>query len=270
MHEQLFLFPEIEPQIQKRQTTEEKYGNYAAFVDKFKGKKTTDDCYTPPAVMEVVNDYVRNLPNVGDRPFVRPFYPGGDYQAFDYPDNCVVVDNPPFSIYSKIVRWYLKNGIDFFLFAPSLTMCVRGVDVCYVVASAAVLYENGATVNTSFTTNLLHGVRFRLDKHLRDEIERAKVKPTKNLRQNNYDDHVVSPALLLKYARGCFDIAASEIAEVGDLDVLKDSGRPFFGTPWLVSDSVVERMRIERERIERERIPLSPRELEIINQLNQH
>lgn len=48
MGEQLFMFDEIERPTNKV-STEEKYGNYAAFVDKFKGKKTTDDCYTPPA-----------------------------------------------------------------------------------------------------------------------------------------------------------------------------------------------------------------------------
>lgn len=32
--------------------------DYDGFVEKFKPKKTTDDCYTPPEVMEVVNAYV--------------------------------------------------------------------------------------------------------------------------------------------------------------------------------------------------------------------
>ncbi len=32
--------------------------DYDGFVEKFKPKKTTDDCYTPPEVMEVVNSYV--------------------------------------------------------------------------------------------------------------------------------------------------------------------------------------------------------------------
>ena len=33
-------------------TREEKFNDYAGFVEKFKPKKTTDDCYTPPAVYE--------------------------------------------------------------------------------------------------------------------------------------------------------------------------------------------------------------------------
>ena len=31
---------------------------YQKFVDKFKPKKTTDDCYTPPNIYEAVKDYV--------------------------------------------------------------------------------------------------------------------------------------------------------------------------------------------------------------------
>lgn len=34
----------------------------------------------------------------------------------------MVIDNPPFSIISKIVRFYHKNEIPFFLFAPALTL----------------------------------------------------------------------------------------------------------------------------------------------------
>lgn len=52
---------------------------YEQFVDKFKQKKTTDDCYTPDAVMDVVNDYVEHRYNVSRETFIRPFWPGGDF-----------------------------------------------------------------------------------------------------------------------------------------------------------------------------------------------
>lgn len=49
---------------------------YEEFVNKFKPKKThkmtTDDCYTPPAVMDVVNDYVEHRYNVSRETFIRP------------------------------------------------------------------------------------------------------------------------------------------------------------------------------------------------------
>ena len=35
-------------------TREEKFNDYEGFVEKFKPKKTTDDCYTLPAVYEAV------------------------------------------------------------------------------------------------------------------------------------------------------------------------------------------------------------------------
>ena len=32
--------------------------SYEEYVEKFKPKKTTDDCYTPPEVYEVIKDWV--------------------------------------------------------------------------------------------------------------------------------------------------------------------------------------------------------------------
>lgn len=42
----------------------EKFEDYEAFVGKFKPKKTTDDCYTPPEVYEAVADWVANEYNL--------------------------------------------------------------------------------------------------------------------------------------------------------------------------------------------------------------
>ena len=39
-------------------STKEDFYDYEKFVEKFKPKKTTDDCYTPPAIYEVVAEYV--------------------------------------------------------------------------------------------------------------------------------------------------------------------------------------------------------------------
>ena len=94
--------------------------DYKAFVDKFKPKKTTDDCYTPEPVFRVVLDYVCDRYGIDPAAIVRPFWPGGDYQKEAYPAGCCVVDNPPFSILSRIVNWYMLHGVRFFLFAPAL------------------------------------------------------------------------------------------------------------------------------------------------------
>ena len=42
---------------------------------------------------------------------VRPFWRGGDYEAFEYLEGCVVVDNLPFSIHARIQDFYLGRGI---------------------------------------------------------------------------------------------------------------------------------------------------------------
>ena len=73
---------------------------YDVFTEKFKPKKTTDDCYTPPLVYDAIRDWACSEYGIDPACLVRTFYPGGDYERFDYPDGCVVLDNPPFSILS--------------------------------------------------------------------------------------------------------------------------------------------------------------------------
>ena len=85
-------------QIKIDVTTESDNPEYDAFVEKFKPKKTTDDCYTPENVYEAVRDWAVQEYGLEVREIVRPFWPGGDYERFAYPDGCVVIDNPPFSI----------------------------------------------------------------------------------------------------------------------------------------------------------------------------
>lgn len=94
---------------------------YEEFVEKFKPKLTTDDCATPELVYDAVLGWVAKEYGIDPKSVLRPFWPGLDYQQQEYPDGCVVVDNPPFSILSKICEWYLDRNIKFFLFAPSLT-----------------------------------------------------------------------------------------------------------------------------------------------------
>lgn len=93
---------------------EMKNETYEQFVEKFKPKKTTDDCYTPKKIYDAVVQFVKDEYGIGDRKIVRPFWPGGDYERFEYDDGCIVIDNPPFSILSKIIDFYMKKGIGFF------------------------------------------------------------------------------------------------------------------------------------------------------------
>ena len=56
-------------------------------------------------------DYVRGRWSIEEADVVRPFWPYGDFEAFEYPEGCVVVDNPSFSILARIQDFYLRLGI---------------------------------------------------------------------------------------------------------------------------------------------------------------
>ena len=128
---------------------------YNEFLDKFEQKHTTDDCYTPKNIYDCVADYVEKTYGLNRKDFVRPFYPGGDYQKYKYKPESVVVDNPPFSIMAEIVAWYCERGQRFFLFAPALAILhLTKRKAAAICVNASVTYENGAVVHTSFVTNL--------------------------------------------------------------------------------------------------------------------
>ena len=152
----------LREKISANENTEESE-EYKQFVDKFKPKKTTDDCYTPQNIYEAVVEWCEEEYNIDRNKIVRPFYPNGDYENFNYPKDCIVLDNPPFSILSKIVRFYNENKIQFFLFAPSLTVlnCNAGQGYTAICTGASVTYENGANVLTSFIANLNGDVAIR-------------------------------------------------------------------------------------------------------------
>ena len=81
-------------------STKDKEGDeeYNEFVEKFEQKLTTDDCYTPPAVYDAVQNFVKSITPLNGRKVIRPFFPGGDYEDLSqYPKGCIVIDNPPFS-----------------------------------------------------------------------------------------------------------------------------------------------------------------------------
>ncbi len=212
---------------------------YEEFTAKFKPKKTTDDCYTPPEVYDCVLDWAHREYGFDLAKVARPFYPGGDYEREEYPEGCTVVDNPPFSILSKIVKHYQERGVGFFLFAPTLTcMSVRGC--CKVVVGAAVTYANGASVNTSFVTNL-DAAQARSAPELRAEldavIERLRREKSKALPKYEYPDEVLTAPMLARYSKYGIDfrVGPQECALVRALDVQRGQGKAIFGSGYLIS-----------------------------------
>ena len=253
---------------------------YQEFLAKFEAKKTTDDCYTPPKVYDAVAEYVAKKYGLKKTSFVRPFVPGGDYENFDYPKGCAVVDNPPFSILAEILNFYKKNGIKFFLFAPALTLfsSSSSSSSSALCTGVGITYENGALVNTSFLTNLEpEEVRFRsapeLYRAVRDANEENLKAQRREIPKYSYPLEVVTAPMLTSYSRyGIeFTVNRDESYQVSALDSQKESKKAIFGKGYLISESKkAEREKAEREKAEREkaeRWELSERELEIIKGL---
>ena len=262
---------------------QDKFNDYEGFVEKFKPKKTTDDCYTPDNVYAAARDWAVRKYRLEGAEIVRPFWPGGDYEAFDYPAGCVVIDNPPFSIISKIVRFYHANRIDYFLFSPYLTnlgIGAGGAGVNHVIAPCTIQYENGANVDTSFVTNL--GDDFILSApDLMDAIEKANDANLKAVKKSLpkyvYPDCVVTSAAVgyLCKHHTPFALKRSECAFIRKLDAQGDNG--IFGCGFIISEraaaerAAAERAAAERSTAERSAATfwtLSPRELEIQRMLD--
>lgn len=250
---------------------------YADFVEKFKPKKTTDDCFTPPEVYAAVLDWATQEYGITpDTRIVRPFYPGGDYENTDYSGNCIVIDNPPFSILARIIDFFHARGIRYFLFAPHLTLFSRERPGCnHVVANAKIIYDNGANINTSFATNMgdvkIH-VSGELNRRIREAQERAKSEKKKELPKYVYPMNVCSAALLGKIAeRGInLRIRAEDAHFIRTMDAQKEEGKTIFGGGFLLSDrAAAERAAAERaaavDTIEWE---LSDRERAAIEEMN--
>ena len=168
--------------------------------------------------------------------------------------HCIVVDNPPFSIYAQIVRFYLSRGIDFFLFAPHLTCFVFNAACTYVITSSEITYENGATVRTSFVTSLLPQLRLTTSPRLRHLLNEAQRREPHRLLKNILPHHVVTSAHLDRIAvRDVeFSVPASECTYIRRLDALTKVGRSLFGSGLLLSErAAAERAAAERAAAER-------------------
>ena len=246
---------------------EDESEEYLEFKEKFVPKKTTDDCYTPDRIYNVIADWVANEYGLDRSCFVRPFYPGGDYQAMQYAPGAVVVDNPPFSILAEIVRFYTANGIKYFLFAPSLTAISTAAweTSTALICHTKITYENGAQVNTSFWTNLEDpDIKAKCCPELSDLINAADEEEQKSKhvtqRKYAYPNNVVTAAMMGYYTHHHteFEVRAKDAVRITALDAQKEKGDAIYGGGYLLSE------RAAAERAAAERWTLSEREKRII------
>jgi hypothetical protein len=174
---------------------------------------------------------------VDRKKIIRPFWPGVDYQKQNY-EGRVVVDNPPFSILSKIIKFYEERNIKYFLFCNAMTsFSIKSG--CHIVIDTPIVYENGAKVSTGFITNL-DDMEARtapdLDAAIRNEAK--KHKQTKTLPKYVYPDCVLTVAelrLLSKYGIN-FCVNKSESVPVRVLDSQRMIKKTIFGSGRFISE----------------------------------
>jgi hypothetical protein len=252
---------------------------YQEFKDKFKPKKTTDDCYTPENVYDVIAGWVANEYGLNRDDFVRPFYPGESYQDREYPDSCVVVDNPPFSILAEIITWYATRGIRFFLFGPGLTIfSARNVDVTYICTGADITYANGAQVCTSFVTNLdTCRARTAPDLYQLIKFENDKNSTKENPPKYEFPDCVITAAILQRWSKYgiSYRLDKRDCVRISALDSMKEAGKAIYGGGYLLSeDAAAVRAEAEKQALEiaarggvRTVWPISDRERRVADRL---
>ena len=263
---------------------------YQQFVDKFKSKHTSDDCFTPDNIYNVVADWVSSEYGIDKSKFTRPFWPGADYTKENY-TNKIVVDNPPFSILSDIVRFYLNHNVKFFLFAPHLTLFdaarERFYDMTHVVCGSNITYQNGAKVPTSFLTNMGNGeiaivtVPDLAEKlKIADENNRYTNNITKKLPRYVYPKNLIRVSDLsqtMKRNKDRLIIRFDECHATTRLDVQKEHHKKLFGSAVLVGDAIADKIEnIKQQNIKQQNIKhittvwkLSDRERKIVDGLHQ-
>lgn len=273
MARQLQLFGEGEyiTTGRKRSGTEF-FDDYEAFVEKFRSKRTTDDCYTPPEVYDAILEWLGENADLSGKRIMRPFYPSGDYMRVYYPDNAAVVDNPPFSILSQITRYYCARRIPFFLFAPALTLfgAMKGTRMTAVITGKKIVYDNGANINTAFLSNMFGDLRIwgcpELAGRIKEaqKVTRAKKSPPKYIYPGNV---ITSAAVEYVTRKGAgIRIRGSETRHISKLESQARVGKAIFGSGFLLSDNAAARMEAKRNAVEWE---LSDAEKSIIKRLNE-
>lgn len=247
------------------------FHDYESFIAKFQDKgKTTDDTYTPPDIYEAVLSYVRSIYPMEGKEVLRPFYPGGDYEHAEYPEDGVVIDNPPFSMFTKICKFYSERRIPFFLFGPGLTIfsCLKYCSV--VVVAPQIEFSNGANVQCNFATNLIGDTLVTISPELSKAIAACPSQPQKaSLAKYQYPKELLSVSDMQTMAKGDlpFSIKRNEALLVGNLDNHPKKGG-LFGDHLLISKSAaVKAAAVKAAAVKVIPITLSERERAIIDNL---
>lgn len=253
--------------IDNKKRQPKNFTDYEGFVNKFEVKKTTDDCYTPDNVYKCILDHIQQVYDLSCKNIVRPFYPGGDYEAIEYGTNDIVIDNPPFSIVAKIAIFYISKNIPFFIFAPHLTLfSCNDISVNYIVVGAEIEYENGAKVKTSFLSNIFGSDKIICDAVLYKKLKNAQKDDSKKLPVYKYPENVLTVSRLhsLVLSGVSITINKDSIARVSKLDDQKKYKKTIFGSGFLMSDEVCKQIKEKEKDKEKEKEKETEKEKESI------
>ena len=247
------------------------FNDYESFLKKFSDTpKTTDDCYTPQDVYEAVVAYVDSIYPLHGKQILRPFFPGGDYEHADYPDDGVVIDNPPFSMFTQICKFYSKRDIPFFLFGPGMTI-FSVLKYCSVVTiNKSITFSNGAKVRINFATNLLADTWVTTAVSLNEAIWHCPSQnQKKNLAKYRYPAELLSVSDFQSIANGDADFSVSrhEAVVVKNLD-LHTNKNGLFGNHLLVSKAAAAKAAAAKAAAAKAiSLELSEREQELVKHL---
>ena len=179
-----------------------------------------------------------------------------------------MIDNPPFSIISRICRWYIGKGIKFFLLAPHLTLFgIKVHGISYIVTDSAITYANGAVVKTDFVTNIPEEPVVMASYELHTKL--ADLRKRKKKIKYEYPKNVITVSklgrIIVNGSSACYPISKTRL--ISRLQSQRASGKSIFGSGLLVADDIAED--VDKKIAEDVVIkwPLSDEEKKIINQL---
>ena len=182
------------------------FEDYDGFVEKFKPKKTTDDCYTPP----------------------------------DNPPFSILSKICEFYLDRGISFFLFAPALTALSGAKT---CMR---TNHVFADCDIEYHNGAVVHTSFVTSFGDNVAetapdlFRAVKRVQDE---RRANERQRLPKYSYPSHVLTAAMLGKYAKyGVrLEVKPGDCVLVSALDAQREAGKSVYGKGLLLSDEAAAR-----------------------------
>ena len=156
----------------------------------------------------------------------------------------MVIDNPPFSIMTKVVKFYEERGIDYFLFAPHLTCLGIRAAHSRICVGVQVTYENGAVVNTSFVASRGPLIRSAPGLYrILDEANAANIKAKKAPPRPGYTypDNVMTSSTVALFSKYGIEYREDIGVFVRAMDAQREAGKSIFGSGYIVPEEAARK-----------------------------